>query len=131
MLDEAKLDELQRQYGKIGTVEFSGHVVVFRKPSRTDVREYRRMQGSDAERPDAMDRLAQATIVAFDDVTDPNAARTLFTGSFLVEFPMAVSHGRFAACLSVLAGLVEAEDAEDLGKGVTVRSSRPKPSPTV
>ncbi len=129
-LDEAALEALQKQYGKIGIVDFNGHRVVFKKPTRDQARNYRRMISEPAEKPDSMEFLAQATIVAFDDTAEPNAARVLFTGTFLEEYPMAIGNARFAGCLSVLSGIMDDEEARDLGKGVTVRPTHPKPSPT-
>lgn len=126
---EAWLDAAQKQYGRIGTVEFSGNTIVFRKPTRLEVRDYRRMLDTPAERPDALDSLAQKTILAFNDLTEPNAARVVFTGSFLESYPLAMGNDKFKALLGVLSGLVEDEDAADLGKGVTVRPAPLKPSP--
>ncbi len=129
-MDETKLEALRVKYGKIGAVEFNGHTLVFRKPSREHVREYRRKKDNDAEKMDAMDQLAQATIVAFDDEEDVNRARTTFTTSFLEEYPLAISNPKFVGCLSALAGLIEEEDQKDLGKGVTVKSGPRVTSPT-
>lgn len=130
---EDRLEALQAKYGKIGVIEFNGHVLVFRKPSREHVREYRRKKDSEAEKMDAMDQLAQATIVALDGEEDVNRARTTFTTVFLEDYPLAISNPKFVTCLSALAGLLEEEDAKDLGKGVSVRSAprgiTPKASP--
>jgi hypothetical protein len=131
MLSDARLDELQVKHGKIGMVEYCGHAIVFRKPSREIARDYRRKKDSVAEAPDALDQLAQATIVAFDDEDDPNKARVRFTGEFLEEYPLATSHPRFVTCLSVLSGLAAEEDDSDLGKGVSVRSGRQRTSQKV
>lgn len=129
-LSEAQLEELRVKHGKIGVVEFSGHVLVFRKPSREHVREYRRKKDSDLEKMDAMDQLAQVTLVAFDTEADPDKARTTFTRSFLDDYPLAISNPKFVAVLSALAGLIEEEDYKDLGKGASVRGARPSTSPT-
>ena len=115
---------------RLNVVEYNGHTLIFRKPSREHVREYRRKKDSDAEKMDAMDQLAQATIVAFDGEEDPNRARTTFTTSFLEDYPLAMSNPKFVGCLSALAGLLEEEDEKDLGKGVIVRSAPRAPSPT-
>lgn len=131
MVDEAKIESIRARLGIIGVVEYNGHTIVFRKPSRENVRDYRRKRESESERADAMEQLAQVTVVAFDDIDDPNAARTRFTGEFLERYPMAISNAKFASCLSALAGLIEVEDHQDLGKGVSVKSGPPKPSPTV
>jgi hypothetical protein len=52
-----------------------------------------------------------------------------FTGSFLEDYPLAVSNPKFVGCLSALAGLLEEEDAKDLGKGVWLKGATPPPSP--
>ncbi len=131
MMSEAELEELRTRHGKIGIVEYNGHQLVFRKPSREHVREYRRKKDSDAEKMDAMDQLAQATIIAFDGERDANKARETFTREFLNDYPLAVSNPKFVAVLSALAGLIEEEDARDLGKGASVRGLRPPSTPKV
>ena len=40
ILDEKQLDALQSKYRKIGTVDFSGHQLVFRVPTRDEVRDF-------------------------------------------------------------------------------------------
>lgn len=131
MLSEGRLEELRQKYGKIGLVEFNQHVIVFRKPTRLDAREYRRKKDSEAEKMDAMDQLAQATIIAFDSQDDPNAARTTFTERFLEDYPLAVSNVRFMNVLSALSGIVEEEETKDLGKGASVRDAPQSTSPKV
>lgn len=128
--NETRLEALRVKYGKIGAVEYNGHLLVFRKPSREHVREYRRKKDTDAEKMDAMDQLAQVTIVAFDGEEDVIRARTTFTNVFLEDYPLAISNPKFVSCLSALAGLVENEDAKDLGKGVTVKGPPPSTTPT-
>lgn len=128
MLTEARLAELETRYGRIGVVPYNGHMVVFRRPSREDIRAHRRKQDSPSERPDSMDQLAQMTIIAFDDLDDPTAARVHFTSVFLEEFPLATGNSRFVNCLSVLSGVVEEEDAAAMGEGFSVRPTRPRPS---
>lgn len=130
-MDEMKLEALRAKYGKIGAVAYNGHTLVFRKPTREHVREYRRKKDNDAEKMDAMDQLAQVTIVAFDDEEDPNRARTTFTTVFLEDYPLAISNPKFVSCLSALAGLLEEEDEKDLGKGVTVKGTPRASTPTV
>lgn len=126
---DARLEPFRAKYGKVGGVEFSGHVLVFKRPTREHIRDYRRKKESDVEKVDAMDQLAQITIVAFDGEDDPNRARMTFTGVFLVEYPMAISNPRFVACLSTLAGLVDEEEAKELGKGVRIKGPPPPTSP--
>jgi hypothetical protein len=128
---DAKVEAARAKYGKAGGVRFNGHSFVFKKPSRDHVREYRRKVESAAEKMDAMDQLAQATIVALDEQDDPTAARTIFTTVFLEEYPMATSNSKFNVCLSALSGLTEVEDDEDMGKGVIVKVRAPKLSPKV
>lgn len=123
-LSEAQLEELQGKYGKIGCVEFSGHQIVFKKPTRDQCNNYRRMRESDAEKHMANELLAQAMIVAFDGETDANKARTIYTGTFLEDFPLFVSSGKAQSVIGALSGLVEDEDVLDLGKGALVRSAR-------
>jgi len=131
MLNEENLDALRLKHGKIGIVDYDGHQVVFRRPTREDCREYRRMRESESERHEAMERLAQVTLCAFDGEQDVNKARTVYTSSFLPEYPLFVNVPRVLGVLSALAGLVEEEDAKDLGKGAEIRSARQPPTPRV
>jgi hypothetical protein len=128
-VDETKLEALRIKYGKVGVVEYNGHEIVFRKPSRDHVRDYRRKKDDPGEKADAMDQLAQVTIIAFDGEDDPNRARVTFTTVFLEDYPLAVSHPKFVSCLSALSGLIEEEDERDLGKGVRIKSAPRAPSP--
>lgn len=134
MLDDKQLDELKLKYQKIAVVEHDGHQLVFRRPTRDDCREYRRMRESPSEKHEAMERMAQTTIVALDGEQDVNKARTFYTSAFLEEYPLFVNHPNVVAAISALSGLVEEEEADELGKGVSVRSARrrtsPKGSPT-
>ena len=93
------------------------------------MREYRRKQDNTVEKPDAMDQLAQATIVAFDGNADPNAARTVFTGVFLEQYPAFCSNTVTINILSYLTGIVEEEASTEMGKGGSVRSSTQKSTP--
>lgn len=129
MFSEEKLEELRAKYGKIGIVDFSGHQVVFRKPSREQARDYRRKIATESEKPDAVDQLAQLTIVGFDGEEDVTKARIAFTGVFLEEFPLAMSNVKFITVISVLAGLVEEELDRDLGKGARIKGPPRAPSP--
>ena len=128
-LTDVELEALTARYGKIGTRDWDGHQLVFRKATRAEVREYRRKQDSAVEKPDAMDQLAQATIVAFDGNADPNAARTLFTGTFLEQYPAFCSNTVTINILSYLTGIVEEEASTEMGKGGSVRSSTQKSTP--
>lgn len=129
MLDDGQIEELRKRCGgKVGVVDFDGHQLVFRRPTRDEVREYRRKKDSPSEKPDALDQLAQATIVAFDGEPDTVRARTLFLG-FLDEYPLFTSGPKPSVVFGRLTGLVEAEDADAMGKGVSVRSAPPKSTP--
>lgn len=129
MLNEAQLEELKVKYSKIGVVEFNGHQLVFRRPTRDDCREYRRQRESPSEKHEATEHLSQKVIVAFDGELDVIKARTFYTSTFLEEFPLFTSTTKVQAALGTLAGLVEDEDAQDLGKGVQIRSVRPPALP--
>jgi hypothetical protein len=127
MLDDAGLEALRVQYGgRIAVVEWYGHQLVFRKPSRDDIREYRR-KGGTTEEPDRVDQLTQVMLCAFDGQTDPVGARTAYLG-FLSEYPLFTSTAKCNAAVNVLSGLVEVESAEALGKFVRLLSARPKPT---
>lgn len=130
MLNEEQLEALTKKYGKIGVRDYDGHQIVFRRPTRDMCREYRRMRESDAEKHEAMESLAQKMLVAFDGEEDINKARTVYTCVFLEESPLFVNNPQTMAVLSSLTGIVEEEDARDLGKGASVRSARRVSTPT-
>lgn len=128
MLNETDLEALKVKHGKIGEVWWSGHQLVFRRPDRMQVRDYRRKQDTAAEKPDSIDQLAQVMLVAFDGEQDGTRARTLFL-TFLDEYPAVTSSPKLLGCISCLAGLAEEEDEANLGKGVTIRAASRLPSP--
>jgi hypothetical protein len=129
MLTEEQLEVLTVKYQKIGVVDHCGHRLVFKRPSREVVRDYRRKLESPTEKPDALDQLAQATIVAFDDEQDPNKARVQFTQNYLEEFPMFTGTVKFLGTINVLVGVTEQEESTVLGKGCSVRSTRQASTP--
>lgn len=127
--NEARLEALRVRYRKIGVILWDEHEIVWRLPTRDELRNYRRMRDSPIEAPDALESLSQVTIAAFDGDDEPNAARIAYTGTFLVEYPGFCSSQRVINCLHALAGLVSNEEAIDLGKGVSVRSYSRAPTP--
>jgi hypothetical protein len=128
-LDEAQLDALRAKYGKVGIVDYNEHQIVFKRPTRDNCREYRRMRESPAEKGDAVEFLAQVSIAAFDGETDANKARSTYTNSFLEQYPLFANHPRAIAVMSALTGMMEEEDALDLGKGASVRTGRRASTP--
>lgn len=126
MLDDAGLEALRvANGGKIGIVDWQGHQIVFRRPTRENIREYRRKVGT-VEEPDRVDQLTQAMLCAFDGQTDGVAARQAYLG-FLSEYPLFTSTAKCNTAVNVLGGLVEVESAEALGKFARILSARPKP----
>lgn len=121
-LSDDQIEIIRKQFGKVAVVDWSGHQLVFRRPTRVEVRDYRRKQDSPAEKPDAIDQLLQQILVAYDGLTDvPRIAA--YTGGFLEEFPAFADTMHAKAAVSCLMGLVEEEDEAQLGKGVSVRTS--------
>ena len=128
-LSDQDHETIRARVGRTGTINFGGHELVFRRPTRLDVRDYRRKQDTAAEKPDALDQIAQISLVAFDGEQDLVRARMAFLG-FLDAFPLFTSGPAFMTVFSVLTGLVEAEDSDEMGKGVRVRSAPPRSTPT-
>lgn len=116
---DALLEPYQRQHGKCGHVEWEGHLMVFRPPSRFEIREYRRKQDT-AEKPDALDQLAQCMIVYFDGETDPVRVRRAFN-DFLDAHGLFMSSVKSTLVFNALTGLVENDEALAMGKGWSVR----------
>ena len=131
MLSEEQLEALKLQYQKIAVISYNGHQIVFRRPTRLQCGEYRREREDPQARADAVEHLAQKALVAFDGEMDANRARTTYTASFLEEFPLFANYPPVMAALSYLTGMVEEEDASDLGKGVRVLSARRPSTPEV
>jgi hypothetical protein len=130
-LSEEKLAELGQQHKKVIAIDWDGHQVVLRRPTRDECRAYRVALETPSTKADAADQLCQQTIVAFDGETQVTPARVAFTSSFLVEYPMFTSTRRAQAAIAVLAGIVESEDAADLGKALRVWPAPQPRMPTV
>lgn len=124
MLDEQSQEVLRGRYGAVATVDFNGHQLVFRRPSRDEVREFRRKERSPAEADDAVDYVSQLTMVAFDGEADPMKARVAY-GAFLQDHPRFTESTKFRIAFNLLSGRVEREDIADMGKGVSVRLGPP------
>ena len=123
MLDDVGLESLRVRYGgKVGVVEWQGHQIVLRKPTRDDVRDFRRKGEDD---PDRVDQLTQVMLVAFDGEVDLVAAKEKYL-AFLSECPMFTDTPKCRAAVNVLGGIVEVEDSETLGKFVRVLNGRPR-----
>ena len=128
-LTEEQLQTLEATHKKIVVVDWSGHEIGLRRATRDECHAYRVKLESPETKADANEQLCQQLIVALDGSADANAARVIFTGSLLVEFPMLPYSPKMRLALALVMGAVEAEDAADLGKGVTLRPSPPKPTP--
>ena len=127
-LTEEQLEALRAANTKIAIVDWNGHQLVFRRPTRDECHAYRVAQESPHEKADANERLCQFTIVAFDTDANVTGARTAFL-AFLVEAPMFGNTARVKLALAALMGLVEEEDLADMGKGVSVRPAPPTRTP--
>jgi hypothetical protein len=128
-LTEEQFAALETQHKKIAEVEWNGHTLVFRRPTREECRQYRVALEDPVSKADANEHLLQQTIVAFDDETNPTAARMRYNPGFLDEHPMFSIAAKVKLALAALMGIVETEDAADLGKGVTVRPRTPSGTP--
>ena len=127
-LNDEQLQALEVAHKKIAIVDWNGHQLVFRRPTRDECHAYRVAQESPHEKADANERLCQFTIVAFDTDANVTGARTAFL-AFLVEAPMFGNTARVKLALAALMGLVEEEDLADMGKGVSVRPAPPTRTP--
>jgi hypothetical protein len=130
-LTDEQLQALETAHKKIAIVDWNGHAIVFRRPTRDECHAYRAALEHPETKADAAEQLCQRAIVAFDGDQNANSARTYFTSTFLVEHPMFASTAKAKIALGALMGLVEEEDLADLGKGVSVRPSPRKPTPEV
>ena len=123
MLDDAGLESIRVQCGgKIGVVDWQGHQLVFQKPTRDDIRDFRRKGEGD---PDRVDQLTQVMLVSFDGETDRVKARQAYI-AFLSDAPLFTDTAKCRAAVNVLGGIVEVEDSETLGKYVRILSARPR-----
>jgi hypothetical protein len=122
MLDEAGLEALRVQSGgTIHVIDFRGHQIVFRRPTRDHVRDFRRKEGTPAE-ADRVDQLTQFMLVACDGETGEKG-RAMYLG-FLEECPLFTDSAKCRAAVNTLAGITESADAEALGKFVRVLDGR-------
>jgi len=128
-LSDEQLQALEVAHAKIAVIEWNGHTIVLRRPTRDECHAYRVALESAETKADANDQLCQRVIVAFDADASANSARTYFTGTFLVEQPMFSSTAKVKIALGAIMGLVEEEDLVDMGKGVSVRPSSPRLMP--
>lgn len=126
-LSEEQLDELGTKYGRVVSVQWDGHEIVFRRPTIEECRAWRVKGESVDAKVDRADQHCQQTLVSFDGDMSPVTSRTKFSQEFLREHPMFATTSRCMAALGVLMGVVEEKDFADLGKGVSVRPS-PRPS---
>jgi hypothetical protein len=129
-LSEEQLGALERQYKKIGIVDWQTHRLVFRRPTRDECHAYRVKLENVDTKADALEQFLQQTMVAFDLDTSPLGARTSFA-AFLDEQPMFCSSTKARIAMASLSGLVELEDAAELGKGVQIRPAPPARTPEV
>lgn len=123
-LTEEQIESIRSRVGAVGVVEYDGHQLVFARPSRDQVRDFRRKEDTAAEKFDAADQLSQQILCAYDGETDPVKSRVAF-GVFLTERPMFTSSAKFRIVFNLLTGRVEQEDIADMGKGVRILLSRP------
>jgi len=128
---ERRLAALEAQHKKIAEVEWNGHRLVFRRPTREECRQYRVALEDPVSKADANEHILQQTIVAFDDETNATAARMRYNPGFLDEHPMFASTAKVKLALGAMMGLVEEADLVDLGKGVTVRPAIRSGTPQV
>ena len=128
-LDDVQLEVLRVQYKKIAVIDWEGHQLVFRRPTRDEIRDYWQRKDSTSEASNALDLYSQVTIAAFDGNTDRAACRIAYTDSFLEAVPAFTRSGKAAVAFAHLMGLVEEDASVDLGKGVRVLSAPPRSTP--
>lgn len=119
MLSAEALATLKTKHGELGQVDFRGHTITLRRPSRLEAREYRRKEDSPREKPDRVDQLLQSVIVAFDGTVEPVACRELLN-AFLETAPNFCDSPKVGDVLGVLLGQFEEEDSRILGKDARI-----------
>lgn len=127
-LTETDYDRLETQHGRIGVVHWDGCQLVWRKPTREEVRAFRAQIESPSEKTNAHDLASQVTMLAFNGEQDATKARLLY-GMFLADYPDFTSSAKYRVVFNQLFGRVEADDVIDLGKGAFVRPSRRATTP--
>ena len=128
ILDDVQLESLRLKHGgKIGILPWDGHQLVFRRPSRDAARMYA-IKKAEVDL-DAIDQLAQQTLVAFDGMTDPVETIRYSFGALLIEYPLMMMSNSARVIFAHLVGVVERDDELEMGKGVSVRSAAPKRTP--
>lgn len=127
-LSDQDLEALRaRNGGKVGVIKFDEHQMVFKRPARDTAREYRTERDNPATAPDALDHLAQRTIIAFDGETNGEKARLGFN-ALLADNPLITDNTNFKAVLSCMLGTVEQELEDKLGEPIRILRGNRKPS---
>jgi hypothetical protein len=124
MLSDEALKDLERTYRRVRVVDWSGHELVFRYPTRDENQLYRRrMESADVDQKVSRDDWLLATlIVSFDDLREVVSVRIAF-GSLLDESPALAEASKFTILIQELRGLVEKEHSDELGKALSVRNA--------
>jgi hypothetical protein len=121
-LSDEQLQALDRQYRKVREIKWDDYRMVFRRATRDEVRDYVRKGDDQFSKPNRVNELAQATIVAFDGEADIVRARGMFL-SFLDEYPGFTIAPHVGAFFADIMGMVEKEDAAALGKVCSERNT--------
>ena len=74
-IGEQHLAELEAKYKRIKVVEYNGHTLIFRAPTRAEAKQHAAKLENPQSKTDADEQLAQATVIHVDGEEDQKAAR--------------------------------------------------------
>jgi len=124
-----QIEQATAKHGRVKVVQYNGHEMIFRKPSRPECKDYARKMNDESTKNDADEQLAQILIVNFDGETDPVRARIAFN-AMLDEYPLAANSKAIGGAVSRLAGVVQDDDAKKPASASTSSGTSPANSPT-
>lgn len=130
MITPEQIEQATTKHGRVKLVQYNGHEMLFRKPSRPECKDYARKMNDDATKNDADEQLALMLVVNFDGADDQLGARRGLIQLF-DDYPLAANSKAIGGAISRLAGVVQDEDAKKPESALAPSVSSPANSPRV
>lgn len=127
-LSEEQLNAHRAKHGRIKHVEYNGVDLVFRKPSRAEVKIHQRARENPQEKTDADEHLAQALVIQCGKAVGGDLAREAFL-QLLDEYPYACESQAIGHAIAKLSGLMLDEEAKTSAKPSMPNGASPTATP--
>jgi hypothetical protein len=111
MIPEEQLAALAAKYPRMKVVRYNGHDLVFRSPTKLDMRPWQIAMQDPSQKPFADDALAQKIVACVDGVDGPAEAVRSAYNALTDLYPLLVNSTGVQDAIAKLTGIVE-EDAE-------------------